>query len=126
MPALAPRADTPPEAAAVVSKAVMRAADWLHLTKAQLSKVLGVSPSTVTRLYAGTYKLPPGGKEWDLALLFLRLFRSLDSIVPQEGTARKWMGSHNLSLNGRPLDLIPHVEGLVRVVQYLDASRGIV
>lgn len=126
MPAFAPQTKTPPEAAAVLTKAVIRAADRLQLSKVLLSKVLGVSASTVTRLYSGAYKFDPGHKEWDLALLFLRLFRSLDSIVPQERTARQWLGSHNLSLNGRPLDLIRNVEGLVRVVQYLDASRGLV
>ena len=29
-------------------------------------------------------------------------------------------------LNGRPVDLIRQTEGLVRVVHYLDASRGLV
>lgn len=113
-----------PDAAAVLTKAVARAAERLGLTRALLAKVLGVSPASVTRLYAGAYRLAPDRKEWELALLFVRLFRSLDSVVGDEATARAWLGSENHALNARPVDLIGHTEGLVRVVHYLDAARG--
>ncbi|MFZ3125882.1 MAG: antitoxin Xre/MbcA/ParS toxin-binding domain-containing protein [Acidovorax sp.] len=113
-------------AAVVLSKAVTRAAERLNVSRSQLAKVLGVSPSTVTRLYAGDYQLEQHRKEWEFALLFVRMFRSLDSIVGEESTARKWLNSDNRGLNGRPLDLINNTEGLVRVVHYLDASRGLV
>jgi len=115
-----------PNAAVVLSKAVTRAAERLNVSRSQLAKVLGVSPSTVTRLYAGDYQLEQHRKEWEFALLFVRMFRSLDSIVGEESTARKWLNSDNRGLNGRPLDLINNTEGLVRVVHYLDASRGLV
>ena len=112
------------DTAAVLSKAVARAAERLEISKALLAKVLGVSPPTITRLYSGDYQLAPERKEWDFALLFIRVFRSLDSIVGDEATARKWLASENLGLNGRPIELIRSAEGLVRVVQYLDASRS--
>ena len=115
-----------PEAAAVLSKAVARAAEKLDVSKSLLAKVLGVSPPTVTRLYSGNYLLDQNRKEWDFALLFVRVFRSLDSIVGDESTARKWLQSENRGLNAKPIDLIRNTEGLVRVVQYLDASRGLV
>ncbi len=115
-----------PDAAAVLSKAVARAAERLNISKTMLAKVLGVSPPTITRLYSGQYQLAQDRKEWDFALLFVRVFRSLDSIVGDEATARKWLASDNLGLNGRPIELIRNTEGLVRVVQYLDASRGLV
>lgn len=115
-----------PEPSAVLSKAVARAADRLDISRSLLAKVLGVSPSTVTRLYSGEYQLDQKRKEWEFALLFVRAFRSLDSIVGEDGTARKWLSSRNRGLNGRPVELIGNTEGLVRVVQYLDASRGLV
>ena len=126
MSAIAPRTIKKPEASAVLSKAVTRAAERLDVSKSLLAKVLGVSPPTVTRLYSGNYLLDQNRKEWDFALLFVRVFRSLDSIVGDESTARKWLNSENLDLNARPIELIRNTEGLVRVVQYLDASRGIV
>ena len=126
MSAIAQQSIKKPEAAAVLSKAVARAAERLDVSKSLLAKVLGVSPPTVTRLYSGNYLLDQNRKEWDFALLFVRVFRSLDSIVGDESTARKWLNSENRGLNGRPIELIRNTEGLVRVVQYLDASRGIV
>jgi hypothetical protein len=115
-----------PQPAVVLTKAVTRAAERMDVSRSLLAKVLGVSPSTVTRLFSGEYQLDQKRKEWEFALLFVRAFRSLDSIVGEEGTARKWLSSKNRSLNGRPVDLIGNTEGLVRVVQYLDASRGLV
>ena len=126
MPLLAPQSAKKLEASAVLSKAVARAAEKLDVSKSLLAKVLGVSAPTVTRLYAGQYQLDPNRKEWDFALLFVRVFRSLDSIVGDAATARQWLTSQNLGLNGKPIDLIRNTEGLVRVVQYLDASRGLV
>jgi len=115
-----------PDPSSVLTKAVARAAERLNISRALLAKILGVSPPTVTRLYNGDYKLDERRKEWEFALLFVRMFRSLDSIVGNEQTARQWLNSENRGLNGRPVDLIRQTEGLVRVVHYLDASRGLV
>ena len=126
MTAIAKPAANTADAAAVLSKAVTRAAERLGISRSLLARVLGVSPASITRLYAGGYQLGENRKEWEFALLFVRLFRSLDSIVGEESTARKWLSSENRGLNGRPIELIGSTEGLVRVVHYLDASRGLV
>jgi DNA-binding XRE family transcriptional regulator len=110
----------------ILSKAVTRAAERLGISRALLAIVLGVSPATVTRIYSGQYKLDERRKEWEFALLFVRVFRSLDSIVGDEITARMWMNSENRGLNGKPIELIRETEGLVRVIHYLDASRGLI
>ncbi|RNC68459.1 MAG: DUF2384 domain-containing protein [Desulfuromonadales bacterium] len=113
---------------AVLSKAVVNAAEFLGLSQAKLAGVLGVSRATVSRLCAGTYQLSREKKEWEFAVLLVRLFRSLDAIVG--GIAedvRRWMNSDNHALADRkPVELISSTEGLVRVVYYLDARRGIV
>lgn len=126
MSALAQPVIPKPETATVLGKAVTRAAERLALSRALLAQILGLSPASISRLYAGTYQLDPKRKEWDFALLLVRLFRSLDSIVGTEGAARQWLTSDNLALNGRPVELIRQTEGLVRVVHYLDASRAVV
>ncbi|MCK9260284.1 MAG: DUF2384 domain-containing protein [Azoarcus sp.] len=125
MAVISPQLAVKPDAATVLSKAVARAAEQLEVSRALLARVLGVSPATVTRLYSGDYQLDQGRKEWEFALLFVRAFRALDSIVGNESSARAWLNSENRALNGRPVDLIRSTEGLVRVVQYLDASRGL-
>jgi len=114
---------------AVLSKAVIRSAEQLGLSQAKLAKVLGVSPATVSRLFSGAYQLTPEKKkEWELAVLLVRLFRSLDAIVGGVAEhARRWFESKNSALAGqRPVDMIVSTEGLVHVVNYLDARRGII
>jgi uncharacterized protein (DUF2384 family) len=54
----------------------------------------------------------------------VRLFRSLDALWGHDEVARSWLTSNNLALAARPVDLIHSVEGLVRVVNYLDNARG--
>ena len=122
------RAVAPPKPAsdaAVLTKAVVRAARLLSFSQRELAHILGVSDATASRLCAGHYELSPDrAKEWELALLLVRLFRSLDALWGHEAAARTWLASDNLALAGRPVDLIPSVEGLVRVVNYLDNARG--
>ena len=114
-----------PQAGATLSKAVARTLNLLQLKQSTLARILGVSAATVSRLCAGTYTLNPSrAKEWEFALLFVRLFRSLDAILGHGDNAQKWLTGHNNALNARPIDLIESTEGLVRVVHYLDAHRG--
>ncbi|WP_345796802.1 antitoxin Xre/MbcA/ParS toxin-binding domain-containing protein [Castellaniella sp. MT123] len=117
---------TQPDPSQVLSKAVVRAANHLAMPQATLAKVLGLSAATVSRLCKGGYTLDASRKEWEFALLLIRVYRSLDSIVGNALAARQWLQSENRALNGRPIDLIHHTEGLVRVVQYLDASRAVI
>ena len=108
-----------------LTKAVVRAAALLELPQGVVADVLGVSRATASRLFAGGYQLAPARKkEWELALLLVRLFRSLDALWGHEEAAHTWLGSHNLALAARPVDLVASVEGLVRVVNYLDNARG--
>ena len=75
-----------PDPSSVLTKAVARAAERLDISRALLAKVLGVSPPTVTRLYNGEYKLDERRKEWEFALLFVRV--SVPSI-PSSATSRQ-------------------------------------
>lgn len=117
-----------PDRQEVLSKALLRTGIYLGLTNARLGRVLGLSPATISRLHGGKYLLSDSRKEWELAVLLVRLFRSLDSITGgSKEAARTWLNSENEAFAGRkPVELIETAEGLVRVVSYLDASRGIV
>ena len=123
MPTVVPAAL--PAAATVLSKAVVRAARLLGFTQRDAARILGVSDATASRLFAGRYALSPQrAKEWELALLFVRLFRSLDALWGHDEAARAWLVSDNLALAARPVDLVGSIEGLLRVVDYLDQARG--
>jgi len=112
------------DAEQTLSKAVSRAANELELSGLVLSKTLGVSQSTVSRLHAGNYLIKQGHKEWELSLLVIRLYRSLLSIVGDQHSAQVWMLSPNTGLGAAPKDLIVETEGLVGVVNYLDSFRA--
>ena len=114
-----------PEPRLVLTSAVLRACALLEITQSSLAQILGVSPSTVSRMANGAYTLDEQKKEWELGALFVRLFRSLDAVIgSNDESARRWLNGENGGLKARPIDLIRSTEGLVRVVQYLDAARG--
>jgi hypothetical protein len=121
----ATRARPAADPAAVLSRATVRAARFLGVAQAELAEVIGVSGATLSRLANGQKQLEPGSKPWQLAALFVRLFRSLDAIVGSDDTAaRAWLRGENHALGGVPLALIREPAGLVRTVDYLDAARA--
>lgn len=109
----------------VLTKATMQAASELGVKQAQLAQTVGVSAATASRMGQGAYVLDPVRKEWELATLFVRVFRSLDTLVGgHPDKARIWLNSDNDALNARPIDLLPRYDGLIQVLHYLDACRG--
>jgi uncharacterized protein (DUF2384 family) len=114
-----------PDPRKVLTGAVLKASALLDIKQGNLAQILGVSPSTVSRMASGAYSLDEDKKEWELGALFVRLFRSLDALIgSNDAAAQTWLGGANTGLSARPIELIRTTEGLVRVVQYLDAARG--
>jgi transcriptional regulator with XRE-family HTH domain len=116
-----------PSKGAVLTKAALKAAERLQVANSALAKVLGVSPSQVTRIRQGTVSLEPGNKPYQLAALFVRVYRSLDAITGgDDAVSAQWLESYNAALKGKPLDLIQDVAGLTNVIQYLDTRRAVI
>ncbi|MBB3144462.1 transcriptional regulator with XRE-family HTH domain [Phyllobacterium trifolii] len=117
--------DTPSKTA-VVSKALLRSAELLGLTARELSTVVGLSEPSISRLKRSEGSGGPlTGKSYELALLFIRLYRSLDAIVGgDDSVARQWMRTDNTMLGGKPLNRIKTIDGLAHVLAYLDARRA--
>src|SRR3569833_1274326 len=89
-----------------LTKAVLRAADIMGLNQATLAKVLGISPASISRERGGDYLLNPAGKEWELAMLLVRLIRGLDAIKARDEAAlRSRLDSYNTALNDKPRSL---------------------
>jgi len=113
--------------ATLLTKAVLRAADRLAIKNAVLARILGLSGPTISRMRNGKYRLDRGQKPFELAVLLIRLYRSLDGIVGgDDSVAADWLTNKNTVLDGVPLELIQSVSGLANVIHYLDARRAVV
>lgn len=113
----------------LVGDSVVGAAEYLGLTREQLANAIGVSVPTVARMRKGAPI--PDRKPMEMALLVIRIYRALYSIVGGDVEAMKhWMATPNKHLSAQsgqpqvPADMIQHTEGLARVLWYLDAMRG--
>jgi DNA-binding XRE family transcriptional regulator len=125
MPAIAERPGARASQEAVLTKAVLRAAEKLDLNQGALAHVIGVSEPTVSRMKKGGYVLQADTKPFELGVHFVRLFRSLDAIVGgDEAVARAWLINPNLALDAKPAERIRTIAGLMDVVAYLDARRA--
>jgi hypothetical protein len=117
----------PFEAGSTVTKAILSAADRLGMSNKVVGSIVGLSEATVSRMGSGGYALRPGDKPFELSVLFVRLYRSLDAITGgDDGVARAWLRNDNTALGGTPLALVQSVQGLVNVIAYLDARRALV
>ena len=110
---------------AIISKAIINAARKLNMSNVELSDVLGVSEPQLSRIASKTAFIKKDSKEFELSLLFVRLFRSLDAIVGgDDTTASAWLRGNNLAFGQKPIERIKKVEGLIDVLSYLDSRRA--
>ena len=110
---------------AVLTKAFFKAAEYLQLGGEPLGAIVGLSEASLSRMRNATQPdIDVQSKTGQLALLFLRVFRSLDTLMGgQSDKARAWLNAHNTHLRGTPLEQMKDVRGLVHVAEYLDALR---
>ena len=114
------------DATKVLNKAIVRAAHHLNLTQKELSQIIGSSTPQLSRLFnSGTPCLNINTKEWECAVLFLRMIRSLEGNIGEDPSqAQEWLKHYNHHLSAKPIDMIKTISGLNEVVIYLDAMRG--
>jgi len=122
-----PHPESVPKESGVITKATLRAAERLGIKNNVLARIVGVSEPTVSRMRKGDYVLERGQKAFELAILFVRLYRSLDAIVGgDEAVAADWLKNKNTALDSTPIELIQTVAGLANVIEYLDSRRAVV
>ncbi|MET0514732.1 MAG: MbcA/ParS/Xre antitoxin family protein [Nitrospiraceae bacterium] len=111
----------------LVSKALLNAARRLEMTNIELAQIVGISESKLSRMDRQEAFVSRSGKEFDLALLFIRLYRSLDAITGGDRvTSAAWIRNPNKAFNNVPIVRMKSLEGLVDVVHYLDSRRAII
>ncbi|HEC16396.1 MAG TPA: DUF2384 domain-containing protein [Sedimenticola sp.] len=109
-----------PAADATLAKAFLNAGKALGLTQAELGHVIGRDRSALHRR-----GIDPSSKQGELALLLIRVYRSLYALTGgNEADLRHWMHTGNRHTGGVPAGQVKSVQGLIRVVEYLDAIRG--
>lgn len=120
-----PSIDIAHEKELVLTKAVINMARFFKLSGKDLSEIIGMSEASATRLNQGKKFLSPKTKEGEMALLLLRVYRSLNALVGNNhGKACAWLMSDNTYFGETPLKKMKTVCGLVEVLNYLDAMRG--
>ena len=116
-----------PGEAGVITKATLKAAERLGIKSNVLARIVGLSEPTVSRMRKGDYTLERGQKAFELAVLFVRLYRSLDAIVGgSDSVASDWLRNRNTALDAVPLDMIQTIAGLSNVIVYIDSRRAVV
>ncbi|WP_271103649.1 antitoxin Xre/MbcA/ParS toxin-binding domain-containing protein [Pseudomonas tohonis] len=109
---------------AVLAKALLNTREQLGLTQQQLADIVGVHRTAITR-WADSGGIRPQSKTGELALLLIRAYRALFALFGGNlEDMRHFLRTENRHLGAVPLELMGQVQGLVRVVEYLDAIRG--
>lgn len=104
----------------VLLEATLNTASHLGLKKKELSEIIHLDDRTLRRRSG----LAPQSVEGQLALLLVRAYRSAFVLMGGEEGAKTWFATANRALNGVPKEIAHRIDGLVRIVTYLDAMRG--
>lgn len=109
-----------PSADTVLLEALLSTAAHLALKKRELGEIVHLDERTLRRKSG----LDPASAAGQLALLLIRAYRAAFVLCGSEEGARRWFATPNRALNGIPRELAYRIDGLVRIVTYLDAMRG--
>ncbi len=110
-----------PEPGEVLIEALVAAGKALGLTQAEIGAIVGKGRTAISR----RDPLEPADKSGELALLLIRCYRSLFVLVGGDvALMRHWIHTDNRHVGGVPAEQLRTVQGLIRVVEYLDAIRG--
>ena len=109
----------------ILAKALLNAAKILNITNTELSEIVDISESRLSKISNDKAQINPNRKEFELSLLFIRIFRSLDAITGGDNSVSSdWIRNNNTAINDIPLERIKKIDGLVNVLSYLDSRRA--
>jgi hypothetical protein len=108
-------------AVVVLGDAVASAASDLGLSQEEVKAIIGRHRTSTSRT-----GIAPGSKAGELSLLLVRTHRAVGSIVGWDvELMRHWIDTPNTGLGGdRPRHLLRAVEGMTRVVHYLEDTQA--
>jgi uncharacterized protein (DUF2384 family) len=113
------------EDAALVSRAITRAAAHLGLSDPVLATILGLSASAVAEAKENKTPLIQDWRTLERAAALLRLSRALDQGLGGDAeAAESWMRSHNTAFGARPIDVLQSAGGPQRVLDRVQTLLG--
>ena len=119
-----PLRQSQPAPDSVLAKGFLRASAQLGLRQADMAAVIGVHRTAISRLKQNQ-SLDPQSKQGELALLFLRLARSLYAATGGDAEwMRHFMTTKNNVTGGIPIEQIKQIQGLMNVLRFVDGIRG--
>ncbi|MED5509512.1 MAG: antitoxin Xre-like helix-turn-helix domain-containing protein [Pseudomonadota bacterium] len=115
---------TQPEKGSVLLKALLNASDEIGLNSSELSDALGVEHSTFSEMKTkGSIDLD--SKEGERALYIIDIARKLSILTSgDKDWMRAFMHSDNKGTGGIPAKQIATLDGIVKIVRYLDGMGG--
>ncbi len=114
--------ETPPqpEKSAVLGRSLLAAAEELGISKADVGIIIGRNRTSIDR-----NGIDPDSKAGELALMFIRIYRSLFALMGgDKDNMRHFLRTENLGTRGVPAEQLHNIQGMVAVCSYLDAMRG--
>ncbi len=109
---------------AVLAKALLRAAQQLGLKPAEIASVVGIHRTAISRLKKNP-SIAPDSKQGELAILLIRIARALYALTGGDSEmSQHFMRTQNKVTKGIPAEQITHIQGLMTVLQFVDAIRG--
>lgn len=109
-----------PQKSDVLGRSLLAAADYLGMSKAEIGNIVGRDRTSITR-----NGIDPASKPGELALIFIRIYRSLFALMGGDrDNMQHFMRTENLGTHGVPSEQLHNIQGMVAVCTYLDAMRG--
>ena len=120
---LASSHNEPAESERVLSKAVVRAAEWLGVNNAVLAEIIDLPATAVNRLHDGRLHIKEDSASFQHAADFVAVFTSLHmKFAADSYIARQWMTNDNTVLYEPPVLRMQRSGGLAAVRAYVETS----
>lgn len=117
------RQSDPNEKEIALSRAVVRASDWLDIDQEHLSDIIAIPRSSTFAFLRGDTHVREQTESYQLALDFVAIFNSLHmKFAANRSIAREWMKSQNALFDQTPISLIRKPDGLSAVKAYVEKA----
>lgn len=113
-----------PTQSQVLATAINKLREEIKIKPQDLAAIIGQHRNTLDRCLKNG-SLDPESKQGELALLLIRIYRSLFALNGGDREAMMhWLNTYNYHIQAIPLEEMKKITGLTRIVEYLDAMRG--